>query len=233
MRLSETRRHEIFQQFMPIVAKQAKRYPTLNQQDLTQSGFVKLLALVDLQGEGLTGAFVKTSIKNLFQNELRRAMKEPKTLHGGDDRKFDPDRALEVVAESNAPAPDKYGEVEALIDIDRAFARVLTEKEAQVMDLRWLRGVPVTEAAVNMSTTTKTIQRLEMSALDKLAKMTEFPTLHQQLCRVLLLTAIASGASPEQVSRLSKAAGADPAVMATMPATEAKKHLVSLRKQGY
>jgi RNA polymerase sigma factor (sigma-70 family) len=236
--LTETRRQELFQNFQNLIDKTAKRFPTLSQQDLQQSGYVKLLELIDLKGEEITGGLVLTSVKNLFTDILRAEIKQPNTLHGGSDCSFDPDKVLdnaEMLSSATTIEDDPYESLTALIDVEKTFKKYLSAVEQNVMTLRWADGYTTPDVAEQMRINVKTVQRIEAGALVKMAAMAEqpLPDLHKQLWRVLLLTAITNGQPVEQVKRFSRMALADFNTVSRISKAQAKKICTALRKVGY
>jgi RNA polymerase sigma factor (sigma-70 family) len=236
--LTENRRLELFQNFQNLIDKTANRFPTLDRRDLQQSGYVKLLELIDLKGEKITGGLVLTATKNLFTDILRAEIKQPNTLHGGSDRSFDPDKVLEIsetLSAATAVEDDPYESLTALIDIEKTFRKYLSSVEQNVMTLRWVDGYTTPDVAEQMRINVKTVQRIEADSLAALAAMTEqpLPDLHKQLWRVLLLTAIASGQPVGQVRRFSKMLRADFDTVSKISKAQARKVCTAQRKAGY
>lgn len=221
--MTPERRHEQFQNYMGLVDAAAKRFPTLHQDDLKQLGYVRLLKLINLKGEEITGGLVKTAMKNLFIDELRAEMKAPKlVIEEGDE--------LEPPADL---ADNQFIQVETLMDMERTFYKYLSRQESELMLLRWADGCTTPEVAKKLDLNVKGVQRIESAALTKLAQMTEdpLPDLHQYLWQILLFVAVTE--APHQVARFARMVGADPEVMLKTSAPQAKKRCVALRKQGY
>jgi RNA polymerase sigma factor (sigma-70 family) len=225
-------REELIAKFQHMVLSYAKRYKNkFSVEDLFQEGFMTLMACVDAKGDALTAPYAATAIKRSMQKMIQAECDEPSEYMGEiEDTVSNP--GLDA-ADQHTPKVEYDNKQVTEADMYKLFAKALTEREAEVLSLRWIGGHSIPEVARFMDIGESTAQRAEVSAIEKLSHCFEYSTLTKELWRMVLLQSIANGdSSDDHLRKCCERCSADYETMKKMTPEGVRLLLSSLRKAG-